>query len=402
MKVFVINCGSSSIKYRLIDMPSTLLICSGQVERIGLVGSLFTHKIYKDSVVKVINKELESVTHKEALGLVVKMMIDDKDGVLTSLDEIELVGHRVLHGGDLFASTTFIDEDVKKQIKKLFPLGPLHLPANHTGIEVAETLFTSAKHVSVFDTAFHQSMPPVAYRYAINNKYFEQYGIRAYGFHGTSHKYVSQKAATYLGKPNAKIITIHLGNGCSMAAINAGKCLDTSMGMGPLSGLIMGTRSGDLDPSVIFYLLEHTGMDPEELQNILNKKSGMLGLCGMSDMRDIKAAIKSGNKEAILAYELYAYRIKKYIGSYLAVLNGIDAIVFTGGIGENDATMRQLATSNLDALGITCKESATLISEDGIEEYQELNSAIKVLVVPTNEELEIAQQCYDLFKGYTS
>jgi len=396
MQIFVVNCGSSSIKYRLLSMPEATLVCSGLVERIGLEGTILIHKVYKGEEEIVIKKETGDKNHAEALASVVSVMMDKDSGVISSPDEIDLVGHRVLHGGDVFTKTIIVDEAVKAQIKKLFPLGPLHLPANLTGIEVSEKLFVKAKQIAVFDTAFHQTLPDYAYRYAISPEYYKNYGVRVYGFHGTSHKYVSEKAAVYLGNPKAKIITIHLGNGCSMDAVNAGKCVDTSMGLGPLSGLIMGTRCGDIDPSVVFHLIEQTGLTAVQVQDILNKKSGMLGLCGNSDMRDIKAAIKNGDEASTLAYKMYAYRIKKYVGSYLAVLNGADAIVFTGGIGENDGAIRQLCMEGLEYVGIIYSEEATKKSEDGIKEYQTAQSKVKILVVPTNEELEIAHQCHEL------
>jgi len=380
-------------------MPDATLECSGLVERIDSEGTFLIHKVFKNNEELVVNKELGNLDHGGALAAVVEVMMDKESGVISSPEEINVIGHRVLHGGRAFAETVIVNDAVKAQIKKLFPLGPLHLPANYTGIEVAEKLFPSAKQIAVFDTAFHQTIPPVAYKYAISDEYYEKNGVRVYGFHGTSHKYVSEKASAYLGNPNTKIITIHLGNGCSMAAINAGKCVDTSMGLGPLSGLIMGTRCGDIDASVIFHIMERTGMSATELQNVLNKKSGMLGLCGYSDMRDVKAAIKNGSESAALAYEMYAYRIKKYIGSYVAVLNGVDAIVFTGGIGENDAAMRALSVKDLDFLGITYNETSAKHSPEGITEYQDPSAKIKVLVVPTNEELEIAKQCYELAEG---
>jgi acetate kinase len=264
------------------------------------------------------------------------------------------------------------------------------------GIEVAEKIFTNAKQVAVFDTAFHQTMPAVAYRYAIPKEFYTEQGIRAYGFHGTSHKYVSEKAAAYLQKPNAKIITIHLGNGCSMAAVNAGKCIDTTMGIGPINGLMMGTRSGDIDQSVIFHLVNQLGYTIEQVNTMLNKKSGMLGLTGFSDMRDIRAEIEKGNAEAALAYELYAYRIRKYIGAYAAALNGLDAIVFTAGVGENDSLTRKLSASHLDFLGIRLDENKNNAAAKGIREINTTDSPVKILIVPTNEELEIARQCYAL------
>ena len=399
MKIFVINCGSSSIKYQLITMPEATLVCSGLVERIGTDECVLIHKVYGSNDSIVLKKQTGNVDHGGALAAVVEVMMDKDSNVISSTEEINTIGHRVLHGGRVFAETILIDEAVKAQIKKLFPLGPLHLPANLTGIEVAEALFPTAKQVAVFDTAFHQTMPPVAYRYAVGNNYYENNGVRVYGFHGTSHKYVSAKAAAYLGNPNAKIITIHLGNGCSMAAINAGKCMDTSMGLGPLSGLIMGTRCGDIDPSVIFHIIERTGVSLTELQNVLNKKSGMLGLCGLSDMRDIKAALRNGDEAAVLAYSMYAYRIKKYIGSYIAVLNGLDAIVFTGGIGENDGAIRALSLRDMEFFSITYNECNARHSSEGITEYQDAGAKIKVLVVPTNEELQIAKECYELSKA---
>jgi acetate kinase len=267
------------------------------------------------------------------------------------------------------------------------------------GIEVAEQIFTKAIQVGVFDTAFHQTMPDVAFRYAIPNEFYKVHGVRAYGFHGTSHKFVAERAAEYLHKPTAKIITIHLGNGCSMAAVNAGKCVDTTMGIGPINGLMMGTRSGDIDQSVIFHLVKQLGYDIDQVNNILNKKSGMTGLTGFSDMRDIRAEIEKGNEEAKLAYDMYAYRIRKYIGAYAAVLNGLDAIVFTAGVGENDNLTRKLSASNLEYLGIEFDEAKNNIRTKGIYEINTNTSKVKILVVPTNEELEIANQCYTLLNA---
>ncbi|MGV3658506.1 MAG: acetate/propionate family kinase, partial [Chitinophagaceae bacterium] len=268
----------------------------------------------------------------------------------------------------------------------------------YLGIQVAEKIFTSAKQVAVFDTAFHQQMPPVAYRYAIPKKFYTEERIRAYGFHGTSHKYVSELAAQYLENPNAKIITIHLGNGCSMAAVEGGRSVDTTMGFGPVSGLVMGTRSGDIDASVIFHLVEQLGYTPAQVSNLLNKQSGMLGLTGYSDMRDILKAIESGDEEAALAYDMYAYRIKKYIGAYAAVLNGLDAIVFTAGVGENDVTMRELVCRNLQYLGIKLDGEKNKIRNGNLREINESGAPVKILVVPTNEELEIVKQCYSLLQ----
>jgi acetate kinase len=301
-----------------------------------------------------------------------------------------------VHGGESFSSTTVITKEVKAEIKKLFSLAPLHNPANYLGIEVAEKIFTKAKQIAVFDTAFHQTMPEKAYRYAIPQSFYKEVGIRAYGFHGTSHKYVTEKTLEYLKNPLAKIITIHLGNGCSMTAVNAGKSVDTSMGFGPVCGLIMGTRSGDVDPFIIFHLVNQLGYSLDQVNNLLNKQSGMLGLTGFSDMRDITKAIAEGSEEAELAYEMYAYRIKKYIGSYAAALNGVDSIVFTGGVGENDMNVRRLVCSQMDYLGIVLDEEKNKIRSEGIREINAENALVKVLIVPTNEELEIVKQCYEL------
>jgi acetate kinase len=380
MNIFVINSGSSSIKYQLIQMPEAKLICSGLIDRIGLGNSSITHKTY----------------HAIGLKEVARLLTNADFGVIKDPAEIKVVGHRVVHGGESFSNTAIITPEVKEQIKKLFPLAPLHNPANLLGIEVAEKIFTNAEQIAVFDTAFHQTMPAVAYRYAVPNELYTQHGIRAYGFHGTSHKYVSEKAAEFLHNPKAKIITIHLGNGCSMAAVDAGKCIDTTMGIGPINGLMMGTRSGDIDQSVIFHLVNQLGYNIEEVNNILNKKSGMLGLTGFSDMRDIRAEIEKGNDSASLAYDLYAYRIRKYIGAYAAALNGLDAIVFTAGVGENDTLTRKLSASNLEFLGIHLDDNKNSASDRGIREINTTDSPVKILVVPTNEELEIAKQCFSL------
>lgn len=398
MNIFVINSGSSSIKYQLIKMPEATLICSGLIDRIGLTNSSITHKIFKNNIETIHKKNLEIDDHGMGLQEVARLLTNDELGVIKNPDEIKVVGHRVVHGGESFAVTTIITPAVKEQIKKLFPLAPLHNPPNFLGIEVAEKIFINAKQIAVFDTAFHQTMPEVAFRYAIPKEFYYVHEIRAYGFHGTSHKYVSEKAVEYLQNSNAKIITIHLGNGCSMAAIDAGKCVDTSMGMGPINGLMMGTRSGDLDQSIIFHLVNQLGYDVEQVNNILNKKSGMMGLTGFSDMRDIRTEIKNGNKDAALAYEMYAYRIRKYIGAYTAILNGLDAIVFTAGVGENDALARKLSSSNLEWLGITLDEEKNNTQTKEIREINTPNSKVKILIVPTNEELEIARQCYNLLK----
>jgi acetate kinase len=396
MNVFVINSGSSSIKYQLIQMPEAAVVCSGLVDRIGLEGATIKHKTFLNGNELVTTKQLTIKNHAEGLTEASKLLTDAEIGVIKNPDEIHTVGHRVVHGGESFSSTMVVTEEVKKKVKELFPLAPLHNPPNYLGIEVAEKIFKHATQVAVFDTAFHQTMPAVAYRMAIPQLFYKEHQIRSYGFHGTSHKYVSERAIEYLKKKDSKIITVHLGNGCSIAAVKDGQCIDTSMGFGPMNGLIMGTRTGDIDQSVIFHLVNELGYTLDEVNVMLNKKSGMLGLTGFSDMRDVKAAYKSGNQEAILAYEMYAYQVRKFIGSFTAVLNGLDAIVFTAGVGENDSLTRELSTKNLDSLGILLDEEKNASGGKGIYEINSAESRVKVLVIPTNEELEIARQCYAL------
>jgi len=377
-------------------MPNEKPICAGLVERIGLENSVITHKLFLNDDERIIQRKLDLNDHEAALKEVVQLLINPEFGVIHKPQEIDAVGHRVVHGGESFASTTIITEAVKAEIKKLFSLAPLHNPANYLGIEVAEKIFTRAKQVAVFDTAFHQTMPEKAFRYAIPQHFYKDKGIRAYGFHGTSHKYVTEKTIEYLQNPSAKIITIHLGNGCSMTAVDKGRSIDTSMGFGPVCGLIMGTRSGDVDPFIIFHLVNQLGYSLDQVNNLLNKQSGMLGLTSYSDMRDITKAIVEGNQEAELAYEMYAYRIKKYIGSYVAVLNGIDAIVLTGGVGENDINIRRMICRDMDYLGINLDEEKNKIRSGSIREINTEDSPAKILIVPTNEELEIVKQCYEL------
>lgn len=398
MNIFVINSGSSSIKYQLIRMPEAETVCSGLIERIGSDASTIIHKWYKAGEEFVKTETLKIKDHATGLKEVAKLLIDKEIGVISNSNDIHAVGHRVVHGGESFSDTQIITEEVKEKIKFLFPLAPLHNPPNYLGIEVAEQIFTQAKQVAVFDTAFHQTMPAVAYRMAIPNEYYTEHRIRSYGFHGTSHKYVSERAIEFLKKKESKIITIHLGNGCSMSAILNGKCIDHSMGLGPMNGLIMGTRAGDIDQSVIFYLVNQLGYPIEEINNVLNKKSGMLGLTGFSDMRDVTARYNEGDLNAILAYEMYGYHIKKYIGSFTAVLNGLDAIVFTGGVGENDALVRSLATKDLSYLGIELDEAINKQRIKGTVALNAKNSSVKILKIPTNEELEIANQCYALMQ----
>jgi len=380
-------------------MPVERPVCSGLVERIGLENSIITHKTFVDGNEKVIKKNVDLAGHEEGLKEVAALLTDTKIGVIKKPDEIEVVGHRVVHGGEAFAATTLISKKVKERIQQLFPLAPLHNPPNFMGIEVAEKIFRRAKQVAVFDTAFHQTMPPRAFTYAIPKSFYAEHHVRVYGFHATSHKYVSGRAMEYLKKPDARLITIHLGNGCSIAAVKDGKSIDTSMGFSPLSGLVMGTRSGDIDPSIIFYLVNQLGYDPEQVSTLLNKRSGMQGLTGLSDMRDIDKAWQEGKNDAGLALEIYAYRIKKYIGAYAAILNGLNAIIFTAGVGENDVHTRQRVCRDMQYLNIHLDEEKNKISSTAVREINSAASPVKILVVPTDEELEIAKQCFELLGG---
>ena len=395
MKIIIINSGSSSIKYQLIDMPANEVICSGMIDRIGLETSNLTYVTVKDKI----EDSLPIANHKIGLEKIAKLLMDDKIGVIKSTNEIDAVGHRVVHGGSSFSNTVIITDEVKDKIRQLFELAPLHNPANLEGIVVAEEVFSLAKQVAVFDTAFHQTMPEVAYKYAVPNYLLTQNKIRAYGFHGTSHKYVSEKAIEYLlsvNKPHQNIIAIHLGNGCSITAIKDGKSVDTSMGFSPNSGLIMGTRSGDIDSSLIFYLTKTLGYSLEAVNTMLQKQSGMLGLTGYSDLRDIESTAGNGNVDCQLALAMNAYRIKKYIGSYTSVLNGLDAIIFTAGIGENSSYIRKLVCTDMEYFGIKLDRA---INEVRSKESREINTAqsrTKILVIPTNEEIEIANQVFEL------
>lgn len=395
MKIVVINSGSSSIKYQLIEMPDQKVICSGMVDRIGLETSNYT---YVTDNVKV-EETLPIASHKIGLEKIAKMLMDDEIGVIKSTKEIQAVGHRVVHGGSSFSAPTLITTEVKDEIRKLCEIAPLHNPAHLEGIIVAEEIFVEAKQIIVFDTAFHQTMPEVAYKYAIPNHFLTENKLRVYGFHGTSHKYVSEKAIEYLksqNKPYQNIITVHLGNGCSITAVKDGKCIDTSMGFTPISGLIMGTRSGDIDASVLFYMMKELNYTVDELSTLLQKQSGMLGLTGFSDLREIEAKAGEGNKECQLALDMNAYRIRKYIGSYTAALNGLDAIVFTAGIGENSDYIRRLVCADMEYFGLELDLEKNSIRSKEIREINTPSSKTKILVVPTNEEVEIANQVYDL------
>ena len=390
MKILIINAGSSSIKYQLINIPEKKVICHGLVERIGESQGA----IHFQSDDHQIDIALPIPNHKVGLEKIANLLLDAQKGVIQSVDEIEAVGHRVVHGGSHFMNPTVITAQVKMVIKSLFSLAPLHNPANLAGIEVAEKVFPNAKQVAVFDTAFHQTIPAVAYRYAIPNEFYENENIRLYGFHGTSHQYVSKKAIDYLDVKHSKIISIHLGNGCSMTAVQDGKSIDHSLGFGPMNGLIMGTRSGDIDQSVVLFLQQQLGYSSEEVSDILQKKSGMLGLTGSNDLRDIEAASAKGDKKAKLALAMNAYRIKKYIGSYATIMNGLDAIIFTAGIGENSDVIRKMVCTDLDFLGISLDDKRNLIHSKDLRSIESPASKVKILVIPTNEELEIAEQVF--------
>jgi len=398
MNILVINSGSSSIKYQLFRMPSNLPVCSGLVERIGIEGSFIKHSVFPDGAKLSIEKDAFISNHGEGLKQVLALLTEGEHAVISSPEDIAAVGHRVVHGGEHFSGATLITEGVKQQIKKLFSLAPLHNPVNYKCIEFAEQTFPQAKQIAVFDTAFHQSIPEKAFRFAIPEWYYKENGIRVYGFHGTSHKYVSEKAINWFNKTKSKIISIHLGNGCSITAINDGKSIDTSMGFGPLSGLMMGTRSGDIDPSVIFHLMEHAGYSLEQLSTLLNKQSGLLGVGGSSDMRDVNKLAVEGDEAAKLALSVYAYRIKKFIGAYAAVLNGIDLIIFTAGVGENDSEMRAAVCKQLDYLGIELDLGKNRNYKGELTDVSTDSSPVKILIIPTNEEFEIANQSFNLLQ----
>ncbi|MDR3073596.1 MAG: acetate kinase [Deltaproteobacteria bacterium] len=394
MNVLVINCGSSSFKYQLLEMPEGRALCSGLVERIGdAVGSL-THKVIKANGDEVKYPfEQPFPDHTAGMHAVVKLLTDPEKGVIKDLSEITAVGHRTVQGGERFQKACLVGEEEKKAIRDLSSLAPLHNPANLQGIEVAQKLFPNAPSVAVFDTEFHATMPPKAYLYAIPYAYYEKQRIRRYGFHGTSHQYVSEQAAQFLGKKTEEFngITCHLGNGCSITAVKNGKSFDTSMGMTPLAGVVMGTRCGDIDPALHAFLANSTGMDINAIDAMLNKESGLKGICGVNDMRDIHAAREKGDKQAQLAFEVFCHRIRSYIGAYYAVLGRVDALIFTAGIGENDNHMRAEVCKEFDHLGIAVDPALNNTRAGGVRSISAAGTRVPVLVVPTNEELAIAK-----------
>ncbi len=400
MKVLVINCGSSSFKYQILEMPEGVTLCSGLVERIGDTMGSLTHKVIKNGEEKKYPFEQPFPDHTAGMHAVVKLLTDPEKGVIKDLSEITAVGHRTVQGGERFIKACVVGDAEKQAIRDLSPLAPLHNPANLQGIEVAQKLFPNAPSVAVFDTEFHATMPPQSFIYAVPYEYYKKYGVRRYGFHGTSHQYVAETAAGFLGKKFEEFncITCHLGNGCSMTAVKNGKSFDTSMGMTPLAGLVMGTRCGDIDPAIHPYLMQNTGMNAEELDAVLNKKSGLKGLCGVNDMRDIHAARAKGDKAAQLAFDVFAHRIRSYLGAYYAVLGRVDAVIFTAGIGENDNHCREAVCKDLDHLGIAINLEKNNTRSGDVRNISADGSRIPVLVVPTNEELAIAKATLKVLK----
>ena len=394
MNILIINAGSSSLKYQLMDPDTGVVSAKGLCERIGIDGRL-NHNVNGTKTVK----DIPMPTHSEAIAATLEILVDPELGVIKSTDEIDAVGHRVLHGGMEFFDSCIIDDDVIVAIKKCIPLGPLHNPANLMGIEACQKVMPTTPQVAVFDTAFHMTMPPKAYRYAIPTEYYKNDSIRRYGFHGTSHKYVAKRTAELVGKKEFKMVNCHLGNGSSMSAVKDGKCMDTTMGLTPLAGVPMGTRSGDIDAAVVQFICNKYGMSVDECLNMLNKKSGMLALSGVSsDFRDLQQGAENGNEDCALAREKFCYEVAKYVGAYAAALNGIDVLTFTAGVGENDTNVRAEVCKYLDFMGV--KIDPELNSKRGKEMcISTPDSAVQVWVVPTNEELMIAQDTAELVKA---
>ena len=393
MKVLVVNAGSSSLKYQLLDMTNESVIAKGNCEKIGLPTSFVSIKINRKE--KVLNVKLDN--HEQAMENVIKLLLEN---AISSLSEIDAVGHRVLHGGEIYTHSVLVDDEVLEKLESLKPLGPLHMPANISGIRACQASMPGVPNVAVFDTAFHSTMPEKAYMYGIKYEDYKDYGIRKYGFHGTSHKFILQEVSRVMGKKpeDLRIISCHIGNGSSITAIAGGKSIDTTMGFTPLEGLMMGTRSGDIDPSVVEYLCDKKGMSVKEAINYLNKKSGIVGVSGVSsDMRELNDAIKAGNKRAKLALEMVCYRISKYVGAMLAVMNGADAIVFTAGVGENQEDLREAVLDQLSFAGVTFdREKNNHLPRGTVEELSLPTSKIKVYRIPTNEELLIARDTLEI------
>ncbi len=397
MKILVLNCGSSSVKYKLIESDSKKVLAEGGVEKIGLPDSFLKFK-RPDGSKEIITVDMP--TAKEAVKNVLNILTDPKEGVIKSFDEIEAVGHRVVHGMEYFNKSVLITPEVIERVKECYPVAPLHNPANVTGIEAVSSLMPNVPQVAVFDTAFHQTMPAEAYMYALPYEAYEKYGVRRYGFHGTSHRYVSRRACEFLGLPYEKqrIITCHIGNGASITAIQDGKSVDTSMGLTPTEGLMMGTRVGDVDPGAIVYMMECEGLDAAGVSKLINKRSGVAGVTEISsDMRDIEATVENGNERAKLALDMYEYRILKYIGAYTAVLGGVDVIVFTGGVGENQIGTRERICKKLEYMGVTFNAEANKTRGEEIE-ISGADSKVHVVVIPTDEEMMIAEDTAAIVK----
>ena len=397
MNVLVINCGSSSLKYQLIDSESEAVLAKGLCERIGIDGRLVYQKTGLDKEIT----EAAMPTHKQAIQMVLDALVNPKTGAIASLSEIDAVGHRVVHGGEKFAASTLLTPEVLKTIEECNDLAPLHNPANLIGIDACKELMPNVPMVGVFDTAFHQTMPKKAYLYGLPHEYYEKYKVRRYGFHGTSHSFVSKRTAEFLGMDlkNSKIIVAHLGNGASISAVLNGECVDTSMGLTPLEGLVMGTRSGDIDPAIMEFIAKKENLDIEGIMNVLNKKSGVQGMSGLSsDFRDLQAGHEAGNEFATNAIEVFSYRVAKYIGSYVAAMNGVDAIAFTAGIGENVNLVREKVMSYLGYLGVTVDQAVNDATHGDEAIISTADSKVKVCVIPTNEELAIARETVALVK----
>ena len=399
MKILVLNCGSSSIKYKLYNMEDESVLAQGGVERIGIDNAFIQVKLANGEKKKIMR---DLPTHKEGVQLVFDVLLDPEIGAIKSLDEIDAVGHRIVQGGDLFNKSCIVTEEVEKGIESLIDLAPVHNKGHLAGIKAVDALMPTTPQVTVFDNAFHSTMPDYAYLYAVPYEIYKKYHVRRYGFHGTSHRYVSHRVAELEGKDikDLKIITCHIGNGASVAAIKDGKVVDTSMGLTPLAGVMMGSRSGDIDPSAVTYIMDKLNLKPQEMAEYLNKKSGVLGISGVSsDMRDVEKASEEGNKMAQLANTMYNYRIKKYIGAYAAVLNGVDVIVFTAGVGENQWTMREGACEGLDYLGVKLDKELNAKTRGTETKISAPDSKVDVWVVPTDEEIVIARDTQDLVKA---
>ena len=399
MKILVINCGSSSLKYQLLDMTAATALASGLIERIGEPQGLLTHKKHPatESETKI-EREQPIADHEAGLRLVQELLADPRTGVVTDAADIQAVGHRVVHGGEAFKASALISPEVISAIEKTIPLAPLHNPANLTGIRVARELFPNAPQVAVFDTAFHQTMPPQAYHYALPYEYYEDLGVRRYGFHGTSHKFVAEEAAGLLERSlkDLNLITAHLGSGASICAIQKGRSIDTSMGMTPLGGMIMGTRGGDLDPGVLMYIAQKKGYTVAELDRVLQKESGLKGICGSNDMRDIHARAAAGSERARLALDMFVYRSRQYLGAYFFALGKVDALVFTAGIGEHDPLTREKCCDGLEPFGVFIDRAKNQTGRGKAREIGNSDSPVKIFVIPTNEELEIARQTVEV------